>query len=166
MYLAFHDDLADPQSADPVARESTRLACVAPSSGQITMSMKWWMANVPGYNIPGRDNLELFGTDDEEEATRIDAEIAARSLIGPGDPPVFMTYGMAPGDPVPSDPAEARGWKIHHVVHGLELMRLCAQHGVEAHLKYPGVEAPYDSATAFLIAKLKGEVSAGTESSD
>ena len=29
LWLAFHDDLADPQSADPVLRQSTRLACVA-----------------------------------------------------------------------------------------------------------------------------------------
>ena len=29
LWLAFHDDLADPKSADPVARESTRLYCVA-----------------------------------------------------------------------------------------------------------------------------------------
>lgn len=28
LWLAFHDDLADPQSEDPVLRESTRLACV------------------------------------------------------------------------------------------------------------------------------------------
>ena len=28
-YLAWHDDMADPNSEDPVARESTRLTCVA-----------------------------------------------------------------------------------------------------------------------------------------
>src|SRR5262249_41628078 len=29
LWLAFHDDLADPGSKDPVARESTRLSCAA-----------------------------------------------------------------------------------------------------------------------------------------
>jgi len=29
LWLAFHDDLADPKSSDPVARESTRLLCAA-----------------------------------------------------------------------------------------------------------------------------------------
>ena len=29
LWLAFHDDLADPKSTDPVARESTRLYCAA-----------------------------------------------------------------------------------------------------------------------------------------
>ena len=30
MYLAFHDDLADPNSDDPISHESTRLTCAAP----------------------------------------------------------------------------------------------------------------------------------------
>ena len=32
-WLAFHDDLADPKSADPVARQSTRLACAPNIAG-------------------------------------------------------------------------------------------------------------------------------------
>jgi len=34
MWLAFHDDLADPKSDDPVARQSTRLTCIAVLNGQ------------------------------------------------------------------------------------------------------------------------------------
>src|SRR5262249_30538817 len=34
LWLAFHDDLADPKSDDPIARESTRLTCVVVSNGQ------------------------------------------------------------------------------------------------------------------------------------
>ena len=34
LWLAFHADLADPSSDDPVARQSTRLMCVAVSNGQ------------------------------------------------------------------------------------------------------------------------------------
>ena len=34
LWLAFHDDLADPKSDDPVARQSTRLTCVAVDNGQ------------------------------------------------------------------------------------------------------------------------------------
>src|SRR5688572_9405519 len=33
LWLAFHDDLADPQSDDPIARESTRLTCTVVSNG-------------------------------------------------------------------------------------------------------------------------------------
>jgi acetyl esterase/lipase len=48
LWLAFHGDLADPSSSDPVARESTRPWCVAPSEPQTTLdpqTMKDWTPN-------------------------------------------------------------------------------------------------------------------------
>jgi acetyl esterase/lipase len=154
MYLAFHDDLADPKSDDPISRESTRLACVAPSSGQVTMDFDWWMENVPGYDKPLRDPLEPFGAKTKEEVVAKNKEIAALELISKDDPPVFMSYGMAPGQAYPDDPQTARNWKIHHVVHGVELKKLCDKLGVECHLKYPGASTPYASTAEFLKAKL------------
>ncbi len=157
MYLAFHDDRADPRSTDPVARESTRLTCVATSGGQVTMDFDWWIKHVPGYDKPLRDPLEPFGAKTKEEALAKNREIAALALLSKDDPPLFMTYGMAPNDPVPTEAARARGWKIHHVVHGVELQKLCAKLGVEAHLKYPGAKTAYASIPQFFKAKLKGQ---------
>lgn len=157
MYLAFHDDLADPKSTDPVARESTRLTCVATTGGQVTMDFNWWVKHVPGYDKPLRDGKEIFGTKTEEEALQKNAEIAALSLISKDDPPIFMTYGMAPDDPVPTDSQKARNWIIHHVVHGAELKKLCDKLGVEADLKYPGAKTKYQSSVAFFKAKLVGK---------
>ncbi|MEY4090027.1 MAG: hypothetical protein RJB55_2298, partial [Verrucomicrobiota bacterium] len=48
LWLAFHDDLADPRSTDPVARESTRLFCAAVNGAQTTLDplqMKEWTPN-------------------------------------------------------------------------------------------------------------------------
>jgi hypothetical protein len=48
LWLAFHADLADPASADPVARESTRLWCAAVNVAQTTLDpqqMKAWTPN-------------------------------------------------------------------------------------------------------------------------
>ena len=42
MYLAFHDEMAKPDSPDPIERQSTRLACVATSGGQTSMNVEWW----------------------------------------------------------------------------------------------------------------------------
>lgn len=42
-YLAFHDDMANPLSYDPIERESTRLAAVATTGGQTTMDLDWWL---------------------------------------------------------------------------------------------------------------------------
>ncbi|MGC4111447.1 MAG: alpha/beta hydrolase-fold protein [Nocardioides sp.] len=153
MYLAFHDDLADPRSDDPIARQSTRLTCVAPSSGQVTMDMNWWREHVPDA-LAGRTPQELYGTADETAARQLNADLTALTLISADDPPVFMTFGFAPGTPYPADERRARGMKIHHVVHGETLKKLCDQLGVEAHLKYPGATTAYASGTDFLIAKL------------
>lgn len=156
MYLAFHDDLADSKSADPIARESSRLACVAPNAGQITMDMDWWDKHVPGYAEKAqrrRNNSELFGTDDKAAALKINADIAAISLISRDDPPVFMSYSMAPDSAMPTDSTQMN-WMIHHAIHGIELKKLCDQFGVEAHLKYPGAQTRYASSVDFFKAKL------------
>ena len=48
LWLAFHDDMADPKSDDPVARESTRLLCAAVNGAQTSLDpkqMKEWTPN-------------------------------------------------------------------------------------------------------------------------
>ena len=48
LWLAFHDDMADPDSEDPVATESTRLYCAAVIGAQTTLDpkqMKEWTPN-------------------------------------------------------------------------------------------------------------------------
>ena len=40
LWLAFHDDLADPNSKDPIARESTRLYCAAVDGAQTSLDPK------------------------------------------------------------------------------------------------------------------------------
>src|SRR5205085_2793859 len=50
LWLAFHDDMADPKSKDPIARESTRLWCAAVLGAQTTLDpkqMKEWTPNSP-----------------------------------------------------------------------------------------------------------------------
>lgn len=154
MYLAFHDDMADKDSEDPIARESTRLTCVATSGGQTTMDFKWWLKNVPGYEKPHRDISTIFDADTPEGIEAIVRDISALSLISKDDPPIFMSYGMKPDDPVPTGD-RAQGWKVHHVIFGIKLKEKMDELGVEAHLQYPGQRLEYPSREAFLIAKLK-----------
>ncbi|OWK35186.1 alpha/beta hydrolase [Fimbriiglobus ruber] len=49
LWLALHDDMADPQSNDPVARESTRLFCAAVDSAQTTLDPKEVREWLPNY---------------------------------------------------------------------------------------------------------------------
>jgi len=155
MWLAFHDEMADPQSRDPLKRESSRLTCVATNGGQTTMNVAWWKKWVPGYGEPHRSPNEVFGDVTDEELGRIVADISALSLITKDDPPIFMSYGMAPDAPAPGDPARARGWKVHHVIFGIKLKEKMDSLGVEADLRYPGAETRYGSIADFFIAKLR-----------
>jgi acetyl esterase/lipase len=154
MWLAFHDEMADPESSDPVERESTRLACVATNGGQTTMDLDWWKKWIPGYEEPHRDFFGTFGVQTKEEYLKKVAEVAALSLASEGDPPIFMTYGMAPDDPVPNDPQRERGWKVHHVMFGVKLKEKMDALGIEADLKYPGAHTIYRSVPHFFIEKL------------
>ncbi len=62
MWLAFHSEMADPGSDDPVERESTRLALVATQGGQLTFDRRWMEQSVPGNIIHKNPAfLRLFG---------------------------------------------------------------------------------------------------------
>ena len=154
MWLAFHDEMARPDSEDAVERESTRLACVATNGGQTTMDFDWWQKWIPGYDAPHRDPHEAFDVKGEEELREIVAEVSALSLISADDPPIHMSYGMSPDDPVPTDPERARGWKVHHVMFGVKLKEKMDALGVETDLKYPGSRSTYTSVAHFFKVKL------------
>jgi hypothetical protein len=147
--------MADPNAADPVARESTRLTCVATKGGQTTMDVNWWKAHVPGYTEPHRDFKDNFAAKTDEEYLEKALDVSALSLISADDPPIFMTYGMAPGAPIPSE--NPQGWKVHHVAFGVALKEKTDTLGVEAHLAYPGVTPRYGAIGEFLVAKLTAE---------
>lgn len=152
MWLAYHDEMADPSSNDPIARESTRLSFVAPLNAQTTMELTWWFENIPGYTEPHRDWAEYFGTDDLKKQAAIINEISAQKLISADDPATFLRYRMAPGAPVPSGD-RAEGWKVHHVNFGIRLKEQMDALGVECDLKYPGAASTYDSLADFFIKK-------------
>ena len=152
MWLAYHDDQADPSNSDPIARESTRLAYVAPLRGQITNDFDWWLKNLPGYDEVHRDPAEIFGTNDPAKKAAIVKRISAISLVSADDPPTFMSYRMAPGDPVPEGEG-ATSWKVHHVTFGLALKKKLDSVGVENHLHYPGAASTYESEADFFIRK-------------
>lgn len=157
MFLAFHDDQADPKNTDPLKRESTRLCCVATNGGQITMDLNWWSKHIPQASNPTHNIRNMFGaSSDDELAGKVNA-VAALKLISKDDPPIFMSYSMPPDAAVPEDKLAARNWMVHHVNHGLEMKKLCDALGVEAYLMYPGARSKYRTVASFLTDKLTGK---------
>jgi acetyl esterase/lipase len=155
MWLAFHDQMADPSSQDPLERESSRLTCVATNGGQTSMEFEWWKRWIPGYEQPHRERTELFGQISDQELERIVRDISALSLVSSDDPPIFMSYAMKPDEPIPTDPAKAQNWKVHHVMFGIKLKEKMDSLGVTADLKYPGAETRFKSVSDFFIAHLR-----------
>lgn len=146
LWLAFHDDLADPGSSDPIARESTRLLCAAVTGAQTTLDprqMKEWMPNSNygshAFGIfkdvngkPQRD-FEAFLAKREEILPWIE-EYSPFHVASAGDPPVHLTYSRAPmkGEESP-DPT-------HSACFGVLLKEKLDSVGVGCELVYPGAE--------------------------
>ncbi len=51
LWLAFHDDMADPKSDDPISRQSTRLTCATVFNGQSSYDPRFIRDLLPGTNI-------------------------------------------------------------------------------------------------------------------
>ena len=66
LWLAFHDDMADPKSNDPVARESTRLYCAAVNGAQVSLDPKELREWMPNYTY-GAHAFGLKNLDEVEE---------------------------------------------------------------------------------------------------
>jgi hypothetical protein len=162
MYLAFHEEMADPGSNDPVERESTRLTAVATTAGQTTLDTDWWVRNVPGWPagkgvLADSHACRRWGAS-EADFPKLIAEGSALKLISADDPAIWMSYGMRPEDPFPEDPKMALNWRIHHVTFGVALKKAMDALGVESHLNHPGVPEStrkYSTLESFLRAKLQ-----------
>ena len=143
LWLAFHDDMADPTSVDPVARESTRLLAAAVSGAQTTLDpaqMKAWTPN-------SRYGGHAFGfmTSPDQRDSQFAQFLAARekilpwieayspyALVTPDDPPVALFYA--------TPPALGRDEKdpTHTANFGVKLEERLDAAGVPCELVYPG----------------------------
>lgn len=153
LWIAYHDDLADPESDDPVARESTRLACVAATGPQTTLDpkqMKEWTPNSSyGGHAFGKGNFAQFLAAREEILPWIQ-EYSPYALASAGAPPVALFFNRPPAVGKPQkDPT-------HSANFGVMLQKRCEQLGIGCEVIYPGApDIRYKTPTDFLLEKLK-----------
>jgi len=157
LWLAFHPDLADPKSSDPIARESTRLYCAAVNGAQTTLDpqqMKDWTPNSKygGHAfLPGKERptFDAFLAAREKILPWI-AEYSPYALVSSDDPPVYLSFSAPPAlGQEQKDPT-------HTANFGVKLQEHCRSHGVSAELFYPGVtDVKAKTTVEYLIAKLK-----------
>lgn len=159
LWLAFHDDLADPNSKDPIARESTRLWCAAVNGAQTSLDpkqMKEWTPNskygAHAFGITATKGESAFANflAERERILPWIAEYSPYELVSSDDPEVYLNYGAPPAlGKEEKDPT-------HSANFGLKLQEHCLAKGVLCTLQYPKAQnVQYPSITDFLIAKLK-----------
>ena len=152
LWLAYHDDLANPDSLDPVARESTRLWCAAVLGPQTTLDpkqMKEWTPNSRyGGHAFGKKNFAQF-LEERDSILPWIAEYSPYALVTPDDPPVYCSFGAPPAlGQEQKDPT-------HTANFGVKLQEHCQAVGVKCDLVYPGApQVKYENPTEYLIATL------------
>jgi len=135
LWLAFHDDLADAQSLDLVARQSTRLACALPTNMQCTYDPREIKKIVPGdaYNVAPLKQLHGLPATFDWNNDPISADLDARlrdcspiTQLTKDDPPVFAMNNQS----------NEKDGNIHHPNFGRHLKKQMDQVGVacEFHL--------------------------------
>jgi acetyl esterase/lipase len=155
LWLALHDDMADPKSDDPVARESTRLYCAAVHSAQVSLDpqeLLEWMPNYfYGAHAFGYRNLKDVLKDREKVLPWI-KEYSPIEHVSSDDPPIMMFYERG-GKPVVGDsPADP----THSAIMGLKLEERLKAVGVDVVHIHPGRPHPKYKFTAdYMVDRLK-----------
>lgn len=154
LWLAFHDDLADPTSKDPIARESTRLFCAAVNGAQTSLDpreLREWMPNyIYGAHAFGLPNFQAL-IDNREKVLKWIKEYSPIEHVTKDDPPIALFYAgdkdVKVGDS-PRDPT-------HSAILGIKLEEKLKATGVEVILVYPGrPNEKYKTSTDYLIDRL------------
>ena len=164
LWLAYHPDMAERNSADPIARESTRLWCAAVDGAQTSLDpaqLKEWTPNsrYGGHAFGFMDPNDLKSRDTRfaeflahrEEVLPWIKEYSPYEHVTADDPPVYLNYSAPPAlGQEQKDPT-------HTSNYGVKLQERCRQVGVPCELVYPGAsEVKHANSAAYLIETLKG----------
>jgi hypothetical protein len=132
MWIGFRGDEADPSSDDPLARESTRLSCIACWQGQCTYDphVIRTIVSGPAYAHPALQ--EFFqATEADFDTPEAKAKFAGASAINyltDAAPPVLLWFSTPD---LPMEPPPEAGPGIHHPNFGRFLKTRLDALGVE-----------------------------------
>jgi acetyl esterase/lipase len=163
LWLAMHSDMADPKSADPIARESTRLWCAAVTGAQTSLDPKQLKEWTPNSRYGGHAFGFMDPNDKRTRDTRFAEFLEHRDEILPwikeyspiehassDDPPIYLIYASQPalGEPQ-KDPT-------HTANYGVKLQEKLRSLNVPCELVYPGApDVKHATLEEYLIDTLK-----------
>ncbi|MCR9295250.1 MAG: alpha/beta hydrolase [bacterium] len=148
LWLACHDDLADPNSRDPVLRESTRLAVAGLNGTQATYDVLQWPDFIPSRIKWSAESAKARGSDmtsayglksiddlDTAEGKKIRKELDMLAWMSKDDPPIWMRNNQRGG---PTNPLD-KGHVNHHPAHVKRLKKQADEVGIKTVAIAPAV---------------------------
>jgi acetyl esterase/lipase len=163
LWLAFHDDMAQPRSDDPIARESTRLWCAGVSGAQTTLDPQQMQEWTPNSHYGGHAFGFMDPNDLKTRDTRFNEFLAHRNEVlswikeyspyehaSAEDPPIYLFYNSPPALGQPQkDPTHTSNF-------GVKLQEKLRHLGVPCELVYPSAPTvQHQDIAEFLIDRLK-----------
>lgn len=152
LWLAYHDDMADTENSDPVARQSTRLTCAAVLGAQTTLDpaqAREWIPNsrYGGHAFGKADFAKALA--ERESILPWIAEYSPYALATKDDPPVALFYSDVPAMGKNAvDPT-------HSANFGVGLQHRCKELGIRCELIHPGAAGvEHKDPTTYLIEML------------
>jgi arylformamidase len=144
LYILLHDDLADVASADPVLRQSSRVAGAVTQSGQTSIDpfvlKKWIDDKAANYSMIWKGVGAKSAVDHQNNHRvykTLSQQFSPITHLDKNDPPVYMSYGH--DLTIPSkNPAHA----IHHGNFGLKFKEQADEIGYDCHLFIKGIVKP------------------------
>ncbi len=124
LWLAVHDELADPTSNDPVLRESSKLTVAGHLRSQATYDFSRWteFLDLPeDWRSIGGGDLQLYKIPDASwyrapEIVALRKNLDMIGMIDPSDPPVYM-------ENLREASMGTRGDILHHPAHAIYLKK-------------------------------------------
>jgi acetyl esterase/lipase len=142
LWLAYHDDMSQPQSKDPVLRQSSRVCGAVAMGGQTTLDPFLLKKKIgPAcirhgmiWKTVGAKSIEDL-MDNWDQYKELSLECSPITHVSKDDPPVFLNYGKPAPTPV------IKGDGIHHAGFGRLLKEKCKKVGVDCYLQVKDHEA-------------------------
>lgn len=136
LYVGVSPDHADANSADPVARASSRVAGVAAYRSQPTFDPKLMQEWVPGVKW----GAPAFGVQFDESLRRRDEFLpeirkwSSENLLHSGSAPIYFENNWGLTQP---EKVTEMDYKVHSPAWGVGYQKLAQKAGVTCYLKYP-----------------------------
>jgi alpha-galactosidase len=170
LWLNYHDDMAEPDSDDPVKRQSTKPYCAAADIAQTSLDPKQILEWIPNGTYGGHAFGFIWDNSDptveirsflqhREEVLHWIKEYSPYELATKNDPPVFLRYGER----------IRKGQEVKETTHSSNYGPLLAEKlealGLEYELVFSDTTNPkHRSCEDYLINKLKKMNSKGNQS--